>query len=198
MLQRRTATALVFLLAGAAAPAAAQIHITPAVGAFHPDRSPFALDYEGESHRHLIRGRTLGLGLNLEAGIFRGTIAYATNAKILRDGFAAEGPVGEGQLLAVLGGLTLRPIPRFGGLQPYGIAGAGVKRFGYSWDEDGISNAFPSDQTDFALQAGLGLDMMLGAFGLTAEVSDMISVRSNVRHDTFLMLGMRLRLGQGR
>jgi hypothetical protein len=195
MQHRRTAFAAAFLLAGLAAPAAAQVSLTPTVGVYHPNRDPLHLR-EGRTDQRLIRGRTLSLGMNLEAGVFRGTVAYATKAEILSEGVETQGPVGEGRLLAITGGVALRPIPRFAGIQPYAIGGLGVKRIGYSWNEDQISNALPEDETEFAMQAGAGVDLMLGALGITAEIYDMITPGStDYRHDTFIMAGLRLRLG---
>ncbi|MGH7502410.1 MAG: hypothetical protein ACREL7_11695 [Longimicrobiales bacterium] len=195
MQYRRTAFAAALLLGGLAAPASAQLHITPTVGSYLPGDDPLHLR-EGREDQRLIRGRTLSLGLNLEAGVFRGTVAYATQAEILNEGIETQGPIGEGRLLAITGGVALRPIPRFAGIQPYAIGGLGVKRAGYSWNDDGFSNALPDDKTNFALQAGAGVDLMLGGLGFTAEIYDMITPGSdNNRHDTFIMAGLRLRLG---
>jgi hypothetical protein len=134
--------------------------------------------------------------MNLDAGVFRGTVAYATKAEILGEGVNAQGPVGEGRLLAITGGVALRPIPRFAGIQPYALGGLGVKRIGYSWNDDAISDAFPEDETRFSMQAGAGVDLMLGGLGITAEIYDMITPGStDYRHDTFIVAGLKLRLG---
>jgi hypothetical protein len=194
MRHRWIAAAATLAIALAKPVAAQSIHITPTLGAYHPGSDPIDLTDRGT---RLVRGNALGLGLNLEAGFFRGTIAYASGATIKEEGVGASGDVGDGRLLAFSGGLVLRPIPRIIGIQPYALGGAGLKRQDYSFDDDGFSNALPKDKTDFALHAGLGADLMLGSLGFMAEVTDFIAsdYDDSRRHDTFLMFGMRLRLG---
>ncbi|MCI0436279.1 MAG: hypothetical protein L0271_21940 [Gemmatimonadetes bacterium] len=178
-----------------AGPAAAQLHITPTMGSYRPGESAIRVDGGGR----LFRGRTLGMGLNLEAGFLRGTIAYATGATIRDEGLGASGDVGEGSLLAMTAGIALRPLPRLFGLQPYGLLGGGIKRFDYSWNDDRFEGAL-SDEREFVIQYGAGADLMLGGLGVVAEIYDMVApeLDDSRRHDTFVQLGLRFRLGGGR
>jgi len=177
-----------------AAPALAQLHITPTVGAYHPGTDP--IDLGGDGVR-LLRGRTLGLGVNIEAGFLRGTIAYASGATITGDGLGTEGDLGEGTLLAMTAGIALRPLPRLLGFQPYALLGGGVKRFDYSWNDSRFDDLLPSGDREFVLQYGAGADLMMGGLGLIAEVYDMVApeLDDSRRHDTFVQLGLRFRLG---
>jgi len=192
MRPRAIPLALALATLAPAAPALAQLHITPTAGAYHPGEAPMDL---GDSGVRLFRGRALGLGMNIEAGILRGTIAYASGATITGDG--AEGDLGEGTLLAMTAGVALRPLPRLLGLQPYALLGGGVKRFGYSWNDSRFNDVLPSNEREFVFQYGAGADLMLGGLGLIAEVYDMVApeLDDSRRHDTFLQLGLRFRLG---
>lgn len=175
--------------------AAAQgIHITPAAGVFFP-----ASDLEGvrsgAEQVRIEREGTLGLGLNVELGWLRGSIAYASGATISERG--TEGRTGDGSVLAVAADLVVRPLPRLL-VQPYLLGGLGLKRQDFSFDDDGISsNPLPSDRSDVALHAGVGADVMLGGFGIMAEVTDYITHESGSfgQHDVFAMVGLRFRLG---
>jgi hypothetical protein len=139
----------------------------------------------------------LALGLNIEFGMLRGTLAYASGATLSRQGVTGEEDVGEGKVLAVAGDVVLRPIPRLLVFQPYLIAGAGLRRADYDFDSDGLANAFPENDSDFALHAGIGADVMLGSIGIAAEITDFISKDENddwKRHDGFGYVGVKLRL----
>src|SRR5690606_32589739 len=98
-----------------AAPAAAQVYITPAVGVFIPASDLEDLEGQAEQTR-FDRSGTLGLGLNLEFGWLRGSIAYATGANISEEG--VDGEVGDGSVLAAAADLVVRPLPRIL-VQPY-------------------------------------------------------------------------------
>lgn len=186
---------LAVLFTGAlAAPAAAQVYITPSVGGYIP-----ASDFQtlrGEAHEARVeRSATMALGLNLELGALRGSLAYVTGTELTEDGVANRGAIGDGSMLAGSLGLVMRPIPRILGLQPYVLGGAGFKRHGYSYNDDGFSLGLPEDQTDFALHFGVGADLMLGRIGVMAEFTDFVS-RDNGwgPHDGFATIGLKLRL----
>lgn len=184
------------LLALTAAPAAAQIYITPAAGVFIPASDLEDLEGQAEATR-LSRSGTLGLGLNLELGWLRGSVAYATGATISEEGVTDDDDIGDGSVLAVAADLIVRPLPRLL-VQPYLLGGVGLKRQDFSYDDDGVgTNPLPSDLTDFALHAGLGADVMLGRFGIMAEITDYITRNEDStfgQHDAFAMVGLRVRL----
>lgn len=184
------------LLALTAAPAAAQIYITPAAGVFIPASDLEDLEGQAEATR-LSRSGTLGLGVNLELGWLRGSVAYATGATISEEGVADEDDIGDGSVLAVAADLIVRPLPRLL-VQPYLLGGVGLKRQDFSYDDDGVgTNPLPPDLTDFALHAGLGADVMLGRFGIMAEITDYITRNEDStfgQHDAFALVGLRVRL----
>jgi hypothetical protein len=184
------------VLALTAAPAAAQIYITPAAGVFIPASDLEDLEGQAEATR-LSRSGTLGLGINLELGWLRGSVAYATGATISEEGVTGEDDIGDGSVLAVAADLIVRPLPRLL-VQPYLLGGVGLKRQDFSYDDDGVgTNPLPSDLTDFALHAGLGADVMLGRFGIMAEITDYITRNEDStfgQHDAFAMVGLRVRL----
>jgi hypothetical protein len=188
--------ALVALLALPPAHAAAQVYITPAAGVFIPASDLEDLEGQAEATQ-LSRSGTLGLGLNLELGWLRGSVAYATGATISDEGVAGEDEIGDGSVLAVAADLIVRPLPRLL-VQPYLLGGVGLKRQDFSYDDDGVGeNPLPSDKTDFAFHAGLGADVMLGRFGIMAEISDFITRNEDStfgQHDAFGMVGLRVRM----
>src|SRR5690606_16752071 len=91
-----------------AAPADAQVYITPAVGVFIPASDLDDLQDQAEQTR-LDRSGTFGLGLNLELGWLRGSVAYATGAEISEEGVDG-GEIGDGSVLAVAADLVVRPL----------------------------------------------------------------------------------------
>jgi opacity protein-like surface antigen len=193
------AVAAVLGLAGAEA-ASAQIHITPSIGAFIPASDLEDLKDQAEATR-FDRAGTLGLGLNIEMGWLRGSIAYATGASFSEDGVTGEDEIGDGSVLAVAADLVVRPLPRLL-VQPYLLGGVGLKRQEFSFDDDGIGeNPLPSDATDLALHVGVGADLMLGGIGIMAEITDYVTrteEKTFGQHDAFAMVGLRIRLGGGR
>ena len=190
------AAAAAGLPALAAAPAAAQIYITPAAGVFIPASDLEDLEGQAEQTR-LDRSGTLGLGLNIELGWLRGSIAYATGATISEEGVDGDEEIGDGSVLAAAADLIVRPLPRLL-VQPYLLGGIGLKRQDFSFDDDGVgSNPLSSDQTDFAVHAGIGADVMLGRFGIMAEVTDYITRNEDStfgQHDAFALVGLRVRM----
>jgi hypothetical protein len=182
---------------GSAEAAQAQIHITPAAGAFIPASDLRDLKDQAEQTR-LDRSGTLGLGLNVELGWLRGSIAYATGATISDDGVSGEAEIGDGSVLAVAADIVVRPLPRLL-VQPYLLGGAGLKRQDFSFDDDGLGeNPLPSDRTDFALHVGIGADVMFGGVGIMAEITDYVTrteEKTFGQHDAFALVGLRIRLG---
>jgi hypothetical protein len=172
------------------------LHLTPLVGAFHPESGVHELDdIAGEGR--LLKGNALAVGLNAEFSIFRASFAYATGATITGDGVANGDDIGDGSLLAVTGGVVLRPLPRVAVLQPYITGGLGLKREVYSFENTGFSNLLPENETEFGWHFAIGADLMFGGLGLAAEVSDVITGGEDElfgRHDMFIMAGLRLRL----
>lgn len=200
-------------LALVAAPAAAQVPgleltVLPKVGFYSPASDlQAAQDALGEVVDD--RGGSLALGLALEMGVpltalgVRVGFDYVTGSEFTYEDEASVETTAEQTMLAITGDVVLRPIPRLIVVQPYLLAGAGVKRYDFSFDEDAgtdIDTAFPDSETDFTLHAGVGLDLGLGPIALVAELSDYISWYeveggdSEMQNDLFLMAGVRLGL----
>lgn len=181
------ALAATALLAGSATPAVAQaVYVTPAVGVFIP-ASDLKGVQSGADQARLEREGTLGLGLNVDIGWLRGSLAYASGASISEEG--QSGDIGDGSVLAVAVDLVVRPLPRLV-VQPYVLGGVGFKGQNFSFDEDRVD--------DLALHAGVGADAMFGRFGVMAEITDYITRNQDDsfgQHDAFAMIGLRVRLG---
>lgn len=184
-----------------AAPAQAQgrLTVTPLVGGYIPGNDIQEIA-DGAEQVSIDKKATLGLGLNVELGWLRGSVAYASGAKIsAEEGESPElnGEIGEGSVLAAAVDVVVRPIPRLIVVQPYLLGGLGLKRTDYDWETEGVADAFPEDQSDFTLHVGVGADIMLGPVGLVVEVTDFISKQGDDdfgRHDAFGMLGVKFAL----
>lgn len=176
------------------AQAQGRISVTPLIGAYIAGEDVQDLRTGGEQIT-IEKEATLGLGLNVEMGWLRGSVAYASGATINETG-DTEGEIGEGNVLAVAGDIVIRPLPRLVVVQPYLLGGVGLKRTDYNFDEEGVADAF-DDDSDLTLHVGVGADIMLGGIGIVAEVTDFISKRDDdefSRHDAFAMLGVKLAL----
>ena len=174
------------------------ISITPQIGVYVPANSLDSLRSAGQTVR-VKREGDLALGFNVDLGFLRGSLAYASNAKLNQQTSpaSAEQQVGSGKLLAVAADLVLRPIPRIIVVQPYLLVGGGLRRANYSYDTSGISDAFPKDQSEFAFHAGVGADLMLGPVGVSAEITDFISkdaADKYKQHDGFGFVGLKLKI----
>jgi opacity protein-like surface antigen len=186
--------AVSLLIAGATAASvcstelSAQIAITPLVGAYIP-----ASDLEGVrsgASQGLKREGTLALGLNIEFGSLRGSLAFASGTTI-KD--ANEADIGNGTLLAGAADLVIRPFPRII-VKPYLVAGAGFKNEKFDKTTN-TNNPFPEDERKFAWHGGLGAEFMVGKFGVVGELTDFISKNDAGAykvHDAFLNVGVRL------
>ena len=194
-MKRSLLTIAIVALAIPAAANAQGIQVTPLAGVYIPASDLYALRDEAQQVSVEKEG-TFALGFNVELGMLRGSVAYASGAQINQRGVTNRDNVGEGKLLAIAGDIVLRPIPRFI-VQPYVLAGAGLRREDYSYEDDGVANALPEDQSDFAFHAGVGLDLMLGRIGVVAEVTDFITKNEAdeyKQHDAFGFVGLKLRV----
>ena len=191
--------ALLVMAAAVMMPVAAEaqgVSVTPAVGVYIPASDLYSLRDEAQEFSVEKEG-TFALGLNVETGFLRGSLAYASGAQINQRGVQNRDNIGEGKLLAVAGDVVLRPIPRLLIVQPYLLLGAGLRREDYSYEDDGVADALPSDQSDFAFHAGIGADIMLGSIGIVAEISDFITKDEDDKwdqHDAFGFVGLKLRV----
>lgn len=181
-------------LLASAGSAHAQIHVTPMLGGYWQANDFEDLREEGQQIRASREG-AFAMGVAAELGSLRFGLAYASDATINEEG--VEGELGTASLVALSADLALRPLPRILGIQPYGLVGLGLKRADYSWERDGLSDAFGDSDDDLGGHLGIGADWMFGRFGVTAEVSDYITKDDTGdwnQHDAFAMVGLRIRL----
>jgi len=184
--------AALMLTAGTAA--GQGVSITPQLGVYIPASDFYELRDEADQIR-LEKEGTLGLGLAVELGWLRGSIAYATGATLNERGVSGRENIGEGSVLTAAADLVIRPLPRLL-VQPYLLGGIGLKNADYDAD-GGIGEAFPEDETEVAAHVGLGADLMLGRIGILAEFTDFISRDPDGDwgvHDAFAMVGLKFRL----
>lgn len=180
-------TALVVAIAPMAA---SQVTITPMAGGYIAASDIHEVTSGAQS---LARSRdgTLSLGANIDFGMLRGTLAYASGTTIKN---ASSQELGKGSMLATTADLVIRPLPRVL-VQPYLIAGAGEKFYRY----DESASVFTGGNTKaFGLHGGLGADVMMGSVGVAGELTDFVSRGADDKwnvHDAFLMVGLKLRLG---
>jgi hypothetical protein len=182
-------------LALTAGGAAAQgVSITPQLGAYIPASDFYELRDQANEIR-LEKEGTLGLGLVVELGWLRGSIAYATGSTLSERGVSDRENIGNGSVLAAAADLVIRPLPRVL-IQPYLLGGIGLLNAGFNAD-DGVGEAFPEEDTEVAAHVGLGADLMLGRIGIMAEITDFISRDPDgdwAVHDAFAMVGLKFRL----
>ncbi|HEY0674462.1 MAG TPA: outer membrane beta-barrel protein [Longimicrobiales bacterium] len=173
------------------------ISVTPMAGVYIPASDLYEIRDNTEQVFTVDKDGAFALGLNVELGMLRGSIAYATGAQLNERGVTNQENIGEGKLLAVAGDLVLRPIPRLIIVQPYLIAGAGLRREDYSYEDSGLADALPEEESDFALHAGIGADVMLGRLGVVAEFTDFITQDEDDKwkqHDAFAFVGLKFRV----
>ena len=183
--------ALTTLAAAVSVPAlaGAQVAITPMVGGYTAASDLHQVGGNAQTIAEKREG-TLSLGLNLDLGALRGSLAYASGTTIQN---ANRQNIGKGNVLGAAADLVIRPLPRIL-VQPYLLAGAGEKFYKY---DDQSSLVAGGDRRAFALHGGVGADLMLGGIGVAAELTDFVSKDSDAKwnvHDAFLMVGVKLKL----
>jgi len=149
------------------------------------------------------RGGSLAIGLGVDLALpflpldLRVGFDYVTNSEFTIDDGTTQSTI-EQQMIAITGDVILRPLPRVIVLQPYLLAGAGVKQYDFE-PQDASSGLEAFDESDFTLHGGLGVDLGVGPLALVAEVSDYISWfepegadESEMQHDLFFMAGIRV------
>jgi hypothetical protein len=179
------------LLASVASGASAQVTITPMVGGYIPASDIHQVS-SGAQNVAKSRDGTLSLGANIGFGALRATLAYASGTTIKN---ASSQEIGKGSVGTAAADLVIRPLPRVL-VQPYLVAGAGEKFYRY---DDAATLFTGGNKQAFGWHGGLGADVMLGSIGVAAELTDFVSKGADDKwdvHDAFLMVGLKLRLGQ--
>ena len=206
---RSFATAAVLgVLLLASAPAAAQvpgveIRLNPRIGLYVPvsDLGELAGPGAGTTVK-MDNSLAVGLGAELQLAALpfgiRANLDYATDSRVNTETGGVEEEGAETTLLAVVGDLVFRPLPRIIVLQPYLFAGGGLKQYDFQTD---APESFESE-SDPTVHLGFGLDFGLGPLALNAELSDYISwfeIRdtsdeSEMQHDLFMTVGFSIGL----
>ncbi len=122
------------------------------------------------------RASTLAYVLGLEFAsrpssvTLRGNIAYASQSEVSLDAVGCTTCGARSTLTALTALLVIRPLPELLVIQPYFLAGGGVKR--YDFELDGSTPL--DDQTTATGQLGVGTELHLGPLRVVAEISDYI------------------------
>lgn len=197
--QRLAGVALALALVVPAAAPAQIVKLTPKVGGYF--RAASVDQIQDEAGNSFDFGReevsTLALGANLEIDLpaspigVRGDVSVATNTSASLTGGTGSSEDLESSLVAVSGGLVLRPLTFLPLVDPYVTGGAGFTTTDY--DAEAVDE-LPSDRS-FALHAGVGSDLQLGGLRLQGEVADYITGidgDGDVTHEVFVTAGLGL------
>jgi hypothetical protein len=166
------------------------VHLGARAGVFTPLG---ALAEIGTVESKLKSGLAIGASLELDIPLspinVRANLDAAMGAKIQNNGVDTNGEV---DIVAITGDLVFRPIPRVF-LQPYLLAGAGIKRYSF----ENVNGA--EDDSDFTGHIGAGADLKVGPLSVFGEVSDYISsfkfnenADGKLQNDVFVMVGFRI------
>jgi hypothetical protein len=172
------------------ATASAQFGFIPRAGIYIPAGEFAEIDDAIEGTFEVDKEAAFALGATFEISRLYVSVDYVTGSQLSSDGLDDGDDLGNGSLVALAGGFVFRPaIPFF---QPHVRLGAGVKRQNYSFDDEGFDIDFPDNDTDFALHGAVGLSLMLGGLGLSAELADYVTADGFEPNDLILSLGLRL------
>ena len=151
------------------------------------------------------RERSFGYSLGLELAVSgpisgRATLAYGTTADVDVDEGMCEGCKATNNLLNATAAIVFRPLPGGIPVQPYLLAGGGVKHYDLeSLDE--LRRSPLHDQTRRTMLLGGGIEVRMGPLRIVTEVSDYVSPifgASDVettQHDLFWTAGLMLGSG---
>lgn len=192
-----------------AAPAMAQapgidIRLNPRIGLYQPLGDLGQTQVAGVTITEEMSGSlALGLGVELDVMLLpvglRLNMDYATGSEISRseDGVEVQaGDAPETTLLAVVGDVMFRPMPKLVLVQPYLFVGGGLKQYDVS--SETTTSSF-QDGSDPTIHFGGGLDVGFGPLALNAEIGDYVSwyelqnaESSEIQHDLFLTIGFSI------
>lgn len=189
------------LMIVAAAPATAQMRLSPWIGLYAPTSdlgSVQAVEF-GKKSSTLAYGADLDFGARGLIGLRVGG-GFASDSEVDFDDQTCVSCEIRATVLTATGAVVLRPLP-LPGIRPYVLAGAGWKW--YDFDFDGDIEGQLEDQSSFTWQAGVGAVLNPdGGLSLFAELSDFVSEfdfedgsTGNTQHDLVLKAGISLGLG---
>jgi len=197
--------AALLLGALAPAPASAQVRLLPQVGLYAPVSDLGSVTGVQEARSFGERESSFAYGVAAEIGppdgtTFRVTGLYGTDGEVPVGGVGCTAAACEvrSTVLSLTGSVVLRPIPRIVLVQPYIVAGGGLKRYDYDFGSDtSVREALGDDANELTGQLGVGVDWTLGIVNGTLELSDHVSGSvledgGDTQHDFFLTLGLYL------
>jgi hypothetical protein len=173
------------LLLAPASPLEGQFRVLPSVGLYAPLADLGEIrDTNGQVLLDAGRGdASLALGLGFEVGdpegfaAFRGQLGYGTTREVPLESIECQGCELRSTLLTATAALVLRPVPRLGPIQPFFLAGGGIKRYGFDGDDfsqEGFIDGF-RDQSRGSVQLGTGIQFTLGPIRPIVELSAHLS-----------------------
>ena len=207
MLRAMTGVTAFATLAGAllATPAAAQMRLIPQVGLYQQFSE---LPSVRQGADEIKKEASLAFGAALELGqpdkvSFRVNVLHATESDVpVSDvGCQSDEDCARSTVSSATATLALRPLPNIIIIQPYFLAGGGVKRYDFTKDDlqnEGLGSVL-SDQNQLTGHLGLGAELNLGLLRLTGEVSDLLSryddgqntsESDKLQNDVFVTVGL--------
>jgi hypothetical protein len=174
------------------------LNVFPRVGTYRPANS---LAESGGSEARLQNGRALGLSAELQLPLLplhlRGNVDYvlATAGEVNDVEYDSDNTI-----LILSADLVYRLLPSISPVQPYLLAGAGMKKYNFDNSFATALFSFP-DQDNFTVHLGGGLGVKLGPLSVIGEVSDFVSRFEaqetgdrKLQNDLFAMVGVRFGL----
>src|SRR5262245_15051080 len=139
-----------------------------------------------------------GVALSFDYGMLRVSGTYAFAAGVKARGARNLDDAGTSSVLALSAGVVLRQLPRIAAVQPYVVAGAGIKHHTFSPGASAILYDGFEGESAFALHAGLGAELTLDRrLGVVVELSDFLSPDNLDKwktHDALATAGLRMSL----
>lgn len=186
-------------------PGAAQIRLIPQVGLYNQFTH---LPTVSGGYDELKKKASLAFAGALELGrpdkvSFRLNGLYATASEVPVGSVGCTGSdCARSTVGAATATLALRPIPNLIIVQPYLLAGGGVKRYAYTLENlrDEQLGTFFKDQNQLTGHLGVGVEVNLGLLRVTGEISDLLSkyddgqsggtASDELQHDIFATVGL--------
>lgn len=205
LMRSATSLAASALLLGFVLPAgsSAQLRILPQAGLYAPVSDLGSVSTVDGARTVGERESSFAYGAALELGPADGT-TFRITGLYGSDGELPVGDVGctsaecsvRSTVVNLTGSVVLRPIPRLVLVQPYLVAGGGLKRYDYDFDGDtSLRDALGDDANELTGQLGVGADWTLGIINGTVEISDFVSGSvlddgGDTQHDFFVTVGL--------
>lgn len=187
----------------------------PRLGYFTPDRELGTIR-QGEAVVAIGSAPTLGLSIEIGTPLqFVGLRATAqtTIGSAMNEVEPTSQPLDRpASVLNLSMDALLSPVPGAWGARPYGVIGVGLKRYdlGRGPFGDDLGDRFGGREAGFALNAGAGVEAVLGQTVVSIEAVDYMSglwgrriydysslgerAFNGIRHDVFVSVGLKLKL----